>query len=182
MGKPIAMKDVIKKNDVTEVTFEILIVHPADAIRSKWINKPLPSFSLMDIAGKQVSNESLRGKILVLNFWSTTCAPCIQEMPHLSELKSKYVEKNVTFVAFAPENSEKIKHGIAKRNFTYTLVPDAQPLFNLLGLEGYPFHFVVNETGIVKAIYSGSRVNAGTKQVELDSRLVEAIDKVVTAK
>lgn len=182
MGKPIVKKDIVKKTDVTEITFEVLALHPDAILRNKWINRPLPPFSLKDLSGKQISNESLRGKIAVLNFWSTTCVPCIQEMPHLSELKSKYGSKNVIFIALASENMKKIERTVANRIFTYTLVPDAQPLFTALGLEGYPFHFVVNAAGIVQAIYSGSRFSAETNEVVLDTRLVEAIDQALLAK
>ena len=45
-----------------------------------------PSFALKDLRGATVTLESLRGKVVVLNFWTKTCGPCLEEMPDLAEL------------------------------------------------------------------------------------------------
>src|SRR5258708_7362537 len=45
-----------------------------------------PNFALRDLSGVTVSLESLRGKVVVLNFWTKTCGPCLEEMPELAEL------------------------------------------------------------------------------------------------
>lgn len=179
MGKPIALKDVLKKENSTEITFENLTINPNQVLFDKWIDKPLPSFQWKDLSGKQFTNQSLKGKVVVLNFWSTTCVPCIEEIPTLNILKNMYAGKNVIFLAPAPEDVTKIKKTIAKRDFNYTIIPDATSLFTTLGLEGYPFHFVIDQSGNIQAIYSGSRFNTQTNKVELDSRLIGAIDKLL---
>jgi len=93
------------------------------------VSGPAPNFTLQSNAGGQVSLASLKGKVVMVNFWATWCVPCRQEMPHLEALYEKYnglgfellavnVEKNnaegarkwlqetpVTFpVLFDPEN------------------------------------------------------------------------------
>src|SRR5271154_3010614 len=45
-----------------------------------------PDFALKDIHGDTVTLESLRGKVVLLNFWTKTCGPCLEEMPDLAEL------------------------------------------------------------------------------------------------
>ena len=45
-----------------------------------------PDFTLKDLRGAEVSLASLRGKVVVLNFWTKTCGPCLEEMPDLAEL------------------------------------------------------------------------------------------------
>src|SRR5262245_59476291 len=49
-------------------------------------DKKLPSFSLKDMNGATVSSDAYLGKVLVLNFWTKTCGPCLEEMPELVEL------------------------------------------------------------------------------------------------
>src|ERR1700691_2726700 len=45
-----------------------------------------PDFALKDLRGNTVTLESLRGKVVLLNFWTKTCGPCLEEMPDLAEL------------------------------------------------------------------------------------------------
>ena len=48
----------------------------------------VPLFTLTELDGKQVTLADLRGKVVLVNFWATWCAPCIDEMPSLQALKN----------------------------------------------------------------------------------------------
>lgn len=50
--------------------------------------KPAPNFTFTDVSGKQLSLESLSGKLLLIDIWGTWCVPCIEEMPNIEALKS----------------------------------------------------------------------------------------------
>ena len=50
-------------------------------------NKEIPPFELKDIDGKFVKSEHLKGKPTIINFWFSTCEPCLLEIPALNELK-----------------------------------------------------------------------------------------------
>ncbi len=54
---------------------------------STLLNQPAPDFSVTDMSGKKYTLAGLRGKVIVLNFWFTTCAPCIAEMPGLNAIR-----------------------------------------------------------------------------------------------
>jgi len=179
MGKPMATIDVTENDKETQVTFEMMSVEPNDAYREKWLGKPLPAFSLTDKQGKTYSNSSLKDKLVVINFWSTTCIPCLKEMPVLSELEAKYRGKDVVFIAPAPESAVQVSRMLSRRTFTYTALPGAQALFSALNIEGYPYHFVVDRAGIIQDIYVGSSSNPQTNQPIVDERLVRAIDQAV---
>ena len=51
------------------------------------LNEPAPDFVLNNLNGEKVSLARYRGKVVILNFWSTTCAPCLEEIPSLSLLQ-----------------------------------------------------------------------------------------------
>lgn len=57
---------------------------------SELVDTVAPPFSVTDINGNEYSLESLKGKIIVLNFWFVECKPCVQEMPELNELVEIY--------------------------------------------------------------------------------------------
>jgi thiol-disulfide isomerase/thioredoxin len=71
-----------------------------------------PKLSLKDLSGGTQKLSSLRGKIVVLNFWATWCEPCQEELPRLAKLAQAYAGKNVQFVAVsidAAKDREKIQ-------------------------------------------------------------------------
>lgn len=63
-----------------------------------------PNLKLKDLRGKTQQLASLRGQIVVVNFWATWCAPCQQELPRLSQLAQQWAGKEVQFVAVSIDN------------------------------------------------------------------------------
>jgi len=61
-------------------------------------------------ANIQVSMDSLKGKIIVLEFWATWCSPCRKALPHLNELFKKYSNKPVQFIAVTNEDKWRVKN------------------------------------------------------------------------
>lgn len=100
--------------------------------------------------GKILDSETLRGKVVMINFWSTTCGPCIKEMPELNQLKAQY--KEVVFLAPAPESAATIKKVLAKHPFNFIILPDAKKLFDEWGIDGYPKNFFVDQEGIIREV------------------------------
>jgi peroxiredoxin len=135
------------------------------------INKPAPEFSLQDITGKQYSLASLRGKIVVLNFWFTQCGGCLAEMSELNKLKQDYEGKDVVFLALTFDDAAKIKAFLAKKKFEYSILPTAKKTCMDYGIYGYPTSMVIDREGIVKF------VNCSLDR-DIKSQLVRAIDEI----
>src|SRR5579863_6840990 len=60
----------------------ICVLHPNYA----GADRRMPDFALKDMTGHEVTSSSFLGKVLVLNFWTKTCGPCLEEMPEIAEL------------------------------------------------------------------------------------------------
>ena len=60
-----------------------------------------PSVSFTSLAGEKIAMQDLRGKVVLVNFWATTCAPCAREMPRLSETYRKYRARGLETIAVA---------------------------------------------------------------------------------
>lgn len=79
----------------------VLAALAAVAYFSLSAKKPAPDVVFNSITGEKVSMQSLRGKVVMVNFWATSCATCIKEMPQMVETYNKYKDKGFDFVAVA---------------------------------------------------------------------------------
>ncbi|MFZ6874941.1 TlpA family protein disulfide reductase [Undibacterium sp. Di27W] len=62
---------------------------------------PMPDVSFTNLKGEKISTQSLRGKVVMVNFWATSCATCVAEMPKMIETYNKYNKQGLEFVAVA---------------------------------------------------------------------------------
>jgi thiol-disulfide isomerase/thioredoxin len=61
-------------------------------------SKPLTEMSWTDFDGKEQKLKDLQGKVVILDFWATYCPPCIEEIPHLNDLRAKYGDENLQVI------------------------------------------------------------------------------------
>ena len=171
----------VVKSKVTSNTLsstKILSPDP-DLFAKKWISQPLPTFSLADTQGNVYNSDSLRGKVIVIDFWSVYSVPCLMEMPYLSELAGMYANKDVVFLAPTSETLAQIQHTFSKSTFTYTVLPQAQALILAMHVEMQPTHIIADKKGIINAVYIGLYQDPVTNQLALDKRLNDTITKLL---
>ena len=63
--------------------------------------KPAPNVTFSSLTGEKITTQSLRGKVVMVNFWATTCTTCVHEMPQMVQTYNKYKDKGLEFVAVA---------------------------------------------------------------------------------
>jgi thiol-disulfide isomerase/thioredoxin len=175
ISKKIVLMGRKEKDKSFEISFHIVTIKPIASVRHNWLNKRIPDFKLTDITGNIFDNSVLKDKIVVINLWSTTCAPCIDEMPDLNKLVEKYNHKNVVFLAITPERTELIFKLLVKNSFKYTIIPDGKALFDAMDVPGYPYHIVLDGKGIIRFIQSGT-INSKIGRKIAETELPEAIE------
>ncbi|WP_020654388.1 TlpA disulfide reductase family protein [Massilia niastensis] len=62
---------------------------------------PAPNVTFISITGEKISTASLRGKVVMVNFWATSCTTCVKEMPAMVETYNKFKGQGLEFVAVA---------------------------------------------------------------------------------
>ncbi|HEV7815760.1 MAG TPA: TlpA disulfide reductase family protein [Janthinobacterium sp.] len=67
-------------------------------------NASAPQLTFIGIKGEKISPESLRGKVVMVNFWATSCTTCVGEMPKMVETYNKYKAQGLEFVAVAMQD------------------------------------------------------------------------------
>ena len=84
-----------------------------------------PQFSAVSTTGTQYNLAELRGKVVVITFWSTRCPICRVEMPQLDSLVQQHDAKNVVFLAFTTEGEEKIAPYLRSNPFRFITIPNS---------------------------------------------------------
>jgi thiol-disulfide isomerase/thioredoxin len=113
-----------------------------------------------DVNGKPVDLSTLRGKTVVVNFWSTWCPPCVEEMPMFDEVQAAYKDKDVVFVGIAADQADNVKTFLKKTPVKYAVVVGGQPGFELsqqLGNrhDAVPFTLIINPKESISSRHFG---------------------------
>ncbi|MBF7092373.1 TlpA family protein disulfide reductase [Flavobacterium sp. ALJ2] len=120
----------------------------------KMENTPFPKFSFKDLNGNLVSNEMMKGKIVVVKCWYIHCAACIKEFRDVNKLVEKYKErKDILFVSLAEDTPKQLKVFLARKPFSYSVIPNMKIYMNeTLQLNAFPTHFIINKEGFIAKV------------------------------
>lgn len=167
--------DYLQLRKATDEDKKMMASMGAGPEQSELIGKSSPSFKLKDIKGKSFNSEELKGKIVVVNLWFTSCKPCIMEMPELNVLYKKFKDNpNVVFLSITYNSSKEIKKFLKKHEFNYPVVASAQETCSSFNVKGYPTNIIIDQTGKFSFFATGGF--PGINQVlgsEIEKLLVE---------
>jgi thiol-disulfide isomerase/thioredoxin len=134
---------------------------------------PAPAFRLARLGGgSPVTLASLRGKAVVINFWSSYCGPCKKEMPRLEAAAQRWGGKVVVVVGIDTLDNHRAAQDFARNHgVTYAIgYDDVAEIATRYGVVATPTTFFVDRRGrIVK------RILAGMTAAELDSQIHHAL-------
>jgi peroxiredoxin len=114
---------------------------------------PAPEFKLKALDGTELSKESLKGKVVVVDFWATWCGPCVQEIPGYIALQKKYAAQGVVIVGVSVDRGgpAKVQQFAEKRGMNYPVVIDAGELAEQFGgIEAIPTTFLIDRSGNIR--------------------------------
>lgn len=127
---------------------------PAPAPAQPAAAAALARLALPDPAGKEQRFDQWRGKVLVVNFWATWCAPCREEMPEFMRAQKEYGDKGLQFVGIAVDQADKVQQYVQEIGLNYPALIGgfgAMELSKTLGNElmALPFTVVLDRKGAV---------------------------------
>ncbi|WP_116136750.1 TlpA family protein disulfide reductase [Trinickia diaoshuihuensis] len=116
--------------------------------------------ALQDVSGKPQTLAPYKGRVLVVNFWASWCAPCVAEMPELVRLHDAYAGKGVQFVGIGVDSEQNIQNFLKKVPVDYPILVSgfggadlARSLGNSAG--ALPFTVVIDANGVVRSTKLG---------------------------
>ena len=127
---------------------------PANALKRGDQAPPLGfAFMIQGPSPAHVNWQTLRGKVVILDFWGTWCAPCVAGIPHLNDLAAHYRGEKVQFIAVGHENPRKVKWFLEKHAINAWIALDTDlSLYKAYTAFGIPYAVVVDQRGVVAAV------------------------------
>jgi peroxiredoxin len=120
------------------------------------VGQPAPAFALKDFQHRMIRLSQYRGKVVLLNFWASWCAPCLLEMPRFAQWQSQYHGKLQVVGVSMDDDVSKAEAAARKLKINYPVVMGTAEMGNRYGgVYGMPVSFVIDAEGRVRAEYQG---------------------------
>jgi peroxiredoxin len=135
------------------------------------LGQPAPTLVFQNIrTGRWDSLSSLRGKVVLLNSWSTACSPCVTEMPDLSRLQKQYGERGLFILTMSSQNKETVSEFLDRTKIKVGGIDAVVPWTNLV----WPFQatfnpsgYIIDRNGMVRAFWTGQKSYEGLRKTIL---------------
>jgi peroxiredoxin len=125
-----------------------------------------PDFTLRDAAGNELTLSSLKGKVVLLNFWATWCHGCQVEIPWFIEFEKKYGERGLVVVGVSLDSDgwKSVRPWLKEKKVNYPIVIGNDNLAKEYGLESMPLTVLIDREGKIADSHSGMVSQSGTEQ------------------
>jgi len=119
---------------------------------------PAPGFSLQDLDGKTLDLANYRGKVVLLDFWATWCAPCREEIPHFVEMQDKYGKQGLQVIGISMDDGPKpVREFYHELKMNYPVALGTEKVAESYGgVLGLPVTFLIDRNGRMAAKYTGA--------------------------
>lgn len=108
---------------------------------------PAPDFTLKTLDGKTISLSNVKGKVVLLDFWASWCAPCRKELPHIQKLANEFRDKGLIIYGINDEPIDKAIEFLKKNNYSLTVLHDDNTVAHLYQVTGFPTIVFIDKDG-----------------------------------
>jgi peroxiredoxin len=145
--------------------------------------KAAPTFHLVNDKGNTVQISNFRGRVVLLNFWATSCGGCILEIPSFIELQHSYESRGFTAVGIStdiayeglkgPDEAwRRVRPFMSSHGMNYPVLMGNDSVVNVYGFKSYPATYLIDKSGRIAATYVGV-VDKGDVEANMKKLLAE---------
>ena len=119
------------------------------------LNKTAPDFKFTLLDNDSIKSISdYKGKLILLNFWATWCAPCLSEMPDLNKLHNNYKNDGLVVIALSDESKETLNKFAQSKPFTAIAAYSKEFIWANIQSER-PMSFLIDKNGVIVEYFTG---------------------------
>jgi cytochrome c biogenesis protein CcmG, thiol:disulfide interchange protein DsbE len=159
---------------ITLCTIALSPAIAAQSVPSALLQHTAPDFSLQDLSNKEtIRLVDFRGKVVLLNFWATWCAPCLTEMPTFNQWQKQYGPADLEVVGVSMDDvPADVVSLLARLKLNYPIVMGDEHLGAAYGgILGLPVTFLIDRRGRVQARYENAEIASIKRNMQ---RLLES--------
>ena len=147
------------KQDTGEDNTQTIVILPSPqprVIENQATEVPRINFKLPNLAGQTVAVSDFKGKVVMVNFWATWCAPCRDEMPLIQKFADLYEQDLVVLAVNAGEDEATVRQFIDEFGLDFSIVLDPPNIVaNLYRVYAYPTTMFIDRDGVWQATHIG---------------------------
>jgi peroxiredoxin len=124
---------------------------------SPLLHKTAPEFARTDLENRRLDLHDYRGKVVLLNFWATWCAPCQLEMPRFAAWQREYSPRGLQIIGISMDDDPALARSLVRKlKLNYPVAMGDETLGHLYGgVMGLPLTFVIDRHGKIEAQFQG---------------------------
>ena len=111
-----------------------------------------PDFTLQTLDGQEVTLSKLKGKVILLDFWATWCAPCRESIPHLIQLYKTYQKDGLEVIGMNVDRGDMdiVRHFVKSMDIHYPIVITPDHVERNYGVTGLPTAILIDKEGRIR--------------------------------
>jgi cytochrome c biogenesis protein CcmG/thiol:disulfide interchange protein DsbE len=116
-----------------------------------------PDFTLKTFDGQVITLSQLKGKVVLLDFWATWCAPCRKSIPHLIQLHKNHRERGFELVGMNVDrgDTEVVRRYVKSMDIPYPIVTTPEEVLRAYRVTGIPVTFLIDKEGKIRERITG---------------------------
>lgn len=124
-----------------------------------------PELAGRTLDGQPLRMANLRGKVVIVDFWASWCAPCREEMPVLERLYQRYREQGLVVVGVSVDRTERNARGFLRRTrVSFPIIHDSDhAIANRYSPPKMPSSYIVDRRGVIRYVHEGFRAEDGPR-------------------
>jgi len=137
--------------------------------------RPLaPDFTLTSLDGKTITLSQLKGKVVLLDFWATWCAPCRLAIPHLNDLYEANRERGLEIIGLSLDKGSpaRVRKFALNMGIQYTIIMADDDLVKRYGISPIPTTYLIDREGYITNKWVGFSQNLMSKVTAETERLL----------
>ena len=151
-------KRLIGSGVFTLIIFGLFLTVGLRLVQAGLLGNPAKPFIVTSLDGKTISLDSLKGKVVILNFWATWCPPCQAEIPEFVQFYRDFEKKGVVIIGLGVSDNDAALQKFSKTNrINYPVANDKGGRVSSLygGIRSIPTTFIIDRKGVIRNMRVG---------------------------
>lgn len=120
------------------------------------VGSAFPDFTAQAISGRTIDSVYFKGKVTLVNFWFTTCPPCVSEIPDFNHIVEELGNEQVNYVAIGKDSEHDILEFLETHPWQFEHIAGRKIIDEVFKIKwGYPTTFIVDKQGIIVEAFGG---------------------------